>query len=80
MQSLGIAGDSLRSLHDLTVKLNKDVSYEDIKELIKNKSQSTEHQGIIGYTEDQVVSSDFIGDKRSSVFDERKVCEACLLV
>jgi len=57
------------SVVDLTCKLAKKTTYEDIKKLIKAKSESPEYAGIMGYTEDQVVSTDFQGDKRSSIFD-----------
>jgi len=57
------------SVVDLTAKLAKETSYEEIKALIKAKSESPEWKGIMGYTEDQVVSTDFQGDPRSSVFD-----------
>jgi len=57
------------SVVDLTVRLEKPAPYDKIKEVIKNASNSAEYKGILGYTEDQVVSSDFIGDCRSSIFD-----------
>lgn len=56
------------SVVDLTCILEKDVSYEDIKKTIKAASEG-ELKGIIGYTEDAVVSSDFTGDTQSSIFD-----------
>jgi len=57
------------SVVDLTVRLEKEASYDKIKEIVKAASESPELKGILGYTEDQVVSSDFIGDSRSSIFD-----------
>eukprot|EP00658_Telonema_sp_P-2_P068962 TRINITY_DN57_c0_g1_i3.p1 TRINITY_DN57_c0_g1~~TRINITY_DN57_c0_g1_i3.p1 ORF type:complete len:350 (+),score=96.93 TRINITY_DN57_c0_g1_i3:229-1278(+) len=57
------------SVVDLTCKLARPASYDDIKAAIKQASLSPEFAGILGYTEDAVVSSDFIGDTRSSIFD-----------
>ncbi|CAG5118456.1 unnamed protein product [Candidula unifasciata] len=56
------------SVVDLTVRLEKGASYEDIKRVIKEASE-TYLRGILGYTEDDVVSQDFLGDPRSSIFD-----------
>ena len=56
------------SVVDLTCRLNKGASYETIKETIKHASDN-ELSGILGYTEEKVVSSDFITDPRSSIFD-----------
>ncbi|CCF58305.1 hypothetical protein KAFR_0E01510 [Kazachstania africana CBS 2517] len=56
------------SVVDLTVKLKKETSYDEIKKLIKSVAEG-KLKGIIGYTEDALVSSDFIGDTRSSIFD-----------
>ncbi len=56
------------SVVDLTCKLNKPAKWEDIKKAMK-KASDGELKGILGYTEDQVVSSDFIGDSRTSIFD-----------
>ena len=56
------------SVVDLTIRLEKPATYEDIKKAIKSASEN-EMKGIMGYTEDQVVSTDFIGDARTSVFD-----------
>ncbi|BBN13356.1 glyceraldehyde 3-phosphate dehydrogenase (phosphorylating) [Marchantia polymorpha subsp. ruderalis] len=56
------------SVVDLTCRLEKAASYDDIKKAIKAASE-TSMSGILGYTEDAVVSSDFIGDRRSSIFD-----------
>lgn len=56
------------SVVDLTVRLEKAASYDDIKAAIK-KSADGELKGILGYTEDSVVSTDFLGDTHSSIFD-----------
>lgn len=56
------------SVVDLTVKLIKPASYEEIKAAVK-KASETSMKGILGYTEDAVVSTDFIHEKRTSVFD-----------
>jgi glyceraldehyde 3-phosphate dehydrogenase len=58
------------SVVDLTCKLAKPASYDEIKAAIKKASEN-EFIGIIGYTEDEVVSSDFIHDKRTSIFDAK---------
>lgn len=57
------------SVVDLTCRLEKGASYDEIKAVMKAAAESKEYAGIIGYTEDAVVSSDFIGDARTSVFD-----------
>lgn len=56
------------SVVDLTVNLAKPATYEEIKAEIKRASEN-ELKGILGYTEDAVVSSDFLGDTRTSIFD-----------
>jgi glyceraldehyde 3-phosphate dehydrogenase len=56
------------SVVDLTFKTVKDTSLPEIKAAMK-KASETYLKGILGYTEDEVVSSDFIHDKRSSIFD-----------
>ena len=53
---------------DLTCRLEKATTYEDIKAVMKKASEG-ELKGILGYTEDAVVSSDFITDPRTSIFD-----------
>ena len=53
---------------DLTVKLAKETSYEEIMAVLKKASETT-MKGILGYTEDLVVSQDFISDKRTSIID-----------
>lgn len=57
------------SVVDLTCRLKKETTYDDIKATMKKASESEELGQFLGYTEDQVVSSDFIGDTRSSIFD-----------
>lgn len=54
---------------DLTVRLAKETSYEAICEAMKEASEG-KLKGILGYTNENVVSSDFIGDARTSIFDE----------
>ena len=56
------------SVVDLTVTLNKPASYEQICATLKEASQ-TYMKGIMDYTEDAVVSNDFIGDKHTCIFD-----------
>lgn len=56
------------SVVDLTVRLAKDASYDEIKARMKSASEN-ELKGILGYTEDAVVSQDFATDPRSSIFD-----------
>merc|ERR1719228_178137 len=59
------------SVVDLTARLAKDCSYDDIKAAMKAASESGPLAGFLGYTEDDVVSQDFIGDIRSSIFDAK---------
>merc|ERR1712216_298380 len=56
------------SVVDLTCELETATTYDDIKAEVKRASQE-EGKGIVGYTEDQVVSSDFVGEVCSTVFD-----------
>lgn len=56
------------SVLDLTVRLKKRTNYNEIKETMKSSSEN-DLKGILGYTEETVVSMDFIGDKRISIFD-----------
>ena len=58
------------SVVDLTVRLEKKASYEDVKKAMKTASEG-ELKGILGYTEDDVVSQDFLGDARTSIFDAK---------
>ncbi|XP_068700412.1 glyceraldehyde-3-phosphate dehydrogenase-like [Montipora foliosa] len=57
------------SVVDLTCRLKKETNYDEIKKVVKEASESLKLSRYLGYTEDQVVSSDFIGDTHSSVFD-----------
>jgi glyceraldehyde 3-phosphate dehydrogenase len=69
-----LTGMSLRvptadvSVVDLTCRLEKAATYDEIKAAVKKASEN-EMKGILGYTEDAVVSSDFIHDSRTSIFD-----------
>ncbi|MEI6556191.1 MAG: type I glyceraldehyde-3-phosphate dehydrogenase [Paludibacter sp.] len=56
------------SVVDLTVRLEKSATYDEIKAAMKLASETT-MKGVLGYTEDSVVSSDFIHETRTSVFD-----------
>jgi len=58
------------SVVDLTVRLAKPAKYDEIKAAVKRASEN-ELKGILAYTEDEVVSSDFIGDAHSSIFDAK---------
>lgn len=55
---------------DLTVKLNTSTSYDEIMHVLEKASQN-ELKGVLGYTSDQVVSSDFMTDDRSSIIDSK---------
>ena len=56
------------SVVDLTCRLEKGASYEVVCAAMKEASQG-ELKGVLGYTEDAVVSNDFVGDTRASIFD-----------
>ncbi|WP_103327183.1 type I glyceraldehyde-3-phosphate dehydrogenase [Bacteroidetes bacterium endosymbiont of Geopemphigus sp.] len=56
------------SVVDLTVRLQQNTTYDEIKSVIKSASEN-EFKGIIGYTKEAVVSMDFRGDKRTCIFD-----------
>lgn len=58
------------SVVDLTCRLEKPASYDEIKAVIKKASEG-EYKGIMGYTEQELVSQDFIGETCSSVFDAK---------
>ncbi len=53
---------------DLTVKTSKETSYEEVMKALKNASE-TSMKGVLGFTEDLVVSQDFVGDRRTSIID-----------
>jgi len=56
------------SVCDLTVRLSSDATYDEICEEIKHRANTDMH-GILGYEDDPLVSQDFVGDIRSSIFD-----------
>jgi glyceraldehyde 3-phosphate dehydrogenase len=58
------------SVVDLTVKVAKETSYDEIMAVLKKASEN-ELKGILGFTEDDVVSQDFVGDSRTSVVDAK---------
>ncbi len=58
------------SVVDLTVKVAKETTYDEIMKVLKNASE-TDYKGILGYTEDDVVSQDFISDSRTSIVDAK---------
>ena len=58
------------SVVDLTVNLEKAVKYEDVCAVMKSAAEN-EFKGIIGYTDEDVVSSDFISDAHISTFDAK---------
>jgi glyceraldehyde 3-phosphate dehydrogenase len=58
------------SVVDLVVRLQKEATYDDIKAVVKAASQG-EYKGILEYTDEDVVSSDFIGHTASSIFDAK---------
>lgn len=58
------------SVVDLTVKVEKETSYEEIMKVLK-KASETSLEGILGYTEDDVVSQDFVSDPRISIIDAK---------
>lgn len=58
------------SVVDLTVKLNKPAKYEEIAQKMKEASEGS-MKGVLGYTEDEVVSQDFVHCPLSSIFDSK---------
>lgn len=58
------------SVVDLTVRLEKGASYEEVKKAMKDASEGA-LKGVLGYTEEDVVSNDFVGDPRTSIFDAK---------
>ncbi len=58
------------SVVDLTVKLSKETSYDEVMKTFKSASEN-KLKGILGYTEELVVSQDFIGDSRTSIVDAK---------
>jgi len=59
------------SVVDLTCRLEKGATYEEIKAAIKAAKDDPEYCGVIDYTEDEVVSTDFVGNSYSSIFDAK---------
>lgn len=59
------------SVVDLTCRLKKEATYDEIKAAVKAASENPNWKGILGYTDEEVVSSDFIGDTHSSIFDAK---------
>ena len=59
------------SVVDLTVNLEKPTTYDQVCEVMRIASESKELKGILGYTEDPIVSSDIISDSHSSIFDAK---------
>jgi len=59
------------SVVDLTVRLGKECSYDDIKAAMKKASEEGPLKGFLDYTEDDVVSNDFVGNNHSSIFDSK---------
>lgn len=58
------------SVIDLTCRLEKAATYDDIKKAMKEASEGP-MKGILGYTEDEIVSTDILGDSRTSIFDAK---------
>jgi len=58
------------SVVDLTARIEKGATYDEIKQAVKDASEG-ELKGILGYTEEDIVSTDMIGDNRSSIFDAK---------
>lgn len=59
------------SVVDLTCRLKKEATYDEIKAAVKAASGSDHWKGILGYVDEYVVSTDFIGDSHSSIFDAK---------
>src|SRR5690606_9588137 len=58
------------SVVDLTVKTERETSYDEIMSVLKRASE-TDYKGIVGFTEDDVVSQDFVSDTRTSIVDSK---------
>ena len=58
------------SVVDLTVRLKKSVSYEEICQKMKEEAEG-KMKGVLGYSDEEIVSQDFVHDNRSSIFDAR---------
>jgi glyceraldehyde 3-phosphate dehydrogenase len=59
---------------DLTVKLSKETNLQEINAAFKSASEGA-YKGVVGYTEDMVVSQDFVGDDRTSIYDANAAIE-----
>jgi len=59
------------SVVDLTLNLNRPTSYSEVCKVVKEASESDELKGILGYTDEMVVSTDFLSDSRTSIFDAK---------
>ena len=59
------------SVVDLTVNLRSETSYEEICRVMKEESKSERYNGILGYTDENLVSTDFMSDSRTSIFDSK---------
>tara|TARA_B100001113_G_C21090426_1_gene614080 strand:- start:301 stop:1314 length:1014 start_codon:yes stop_codon:yes gene_type:complete len=59
------------SVVDLTLNLNRPTSYSEVCKVVKEASESDELKGILGYTDEMVVSTDFLSDSRISIFDAK---------
>ena len=57
------------SVVDLTVNLQKETSYKEICDVMYKESLSARYNGVLGYTDEDVVSTDFMSDSRTSIFD-----------
>jgi glyceraldehyde 3-phosphate dehydrogenase len=57
------------SVVDLTVNLQNETSYKKICDVMKKESNSARYDGILGFTNEDVVSTDFMSDSRTSIFD-----------
>jgi len=63
------------SVVDLTVKTKKETSLEEIKAVFKKASEEGPMKGVLGYTDELVVSQDFVSDDRTSIFDSEAAIE-----
>ena len=59
------------SVVDLTVNLKSETSYEEICHVMLEESKSERYNGILGYTDEDLVSTDFMSDSRTSIFDSK---------
>jgi len=59
------------SVVDLVVRLEINTTYEDIVKTVKNAANEEQYKGIMGFTDESLVSTDFIGNNHSSIFDSK---------